>query len=154
MTWGLFYTPWNLSDPPTVSPLVLLAQACENGPWWIGFEEGKPYQYLGPPPLPRYIHRGQVCRAQHGPDHPGPRTQSSGRHQVHSDPGPGHMGSSPPEAVSQGSSIGLVKPERHRPAGPLAQRCSECQRWEGPSKPRGSTHSPVILQIGELMGHI
>lgn len=101
MTWGPFYTAWNLSDPPTVSPLVLLAQTCENGPWWIEFEEGKPYQYLAPPPLPPYIHRGQVCRAQHDPDHPRPRTRSFGRHQVHPDPGPGHMGSSPPEAGSR-----------------------------------------------------
>ena len=152
MTWGLFYAPWNLSDPPTVSPLVILAQTCENCPWWIGFEEGEPYWYLASPPLPPYIHKGPGLQAQHGPDHPGLRTRSSGRHQVHSDPGPGHVGSFPPEAGSQGSSIGLVDPERHWPAGPWAQRCSKCQRWEGPSKPRGPNHSPVVLQIGELMG--
>ena len=152
MTWGLFYTPWNLAHLPTVSPLVLLAQTCENCPWWIGFEEGEPYRYLAPPPLPPCIHKGPGLQAQHGPDHPGLRTQSSGRPQVHSHPGPGHVGSFPPEARSRGSSIGLVDPERHWPAGPWAQRCSKCQRWEGPSKPRGPNHSPVVLQIGELMG--
>ena len=39
MTWGLFYTPWNLSDPPTVSPLVLLAQTYENGPGGLGLKK-------------------------------------------------------------------------------------------------------------------
>ena len=153
MTWGLFYTPWNLSDPPMVSPLVLLAQTCENGPWWIELEEGNPYQYLAPPPLP--------------PISTGARFAGPSMTLIIQGQGLGPLGdirstqtlalgtwAHPHLKLGLGSSIGLAKPERHWPAGPWAQRCSECQRWEGPSKPRGSTHSPVILQIGELMGLI
>lgn len=34
--------------PPMVSPLVHLAQTCEDGSCWVGFEEGKPQgQYQG-----------------------------------------------------------------------------------------------------------
>lgn len=64
----------------------------------------------------------------------------SGRLRAHADPRPGHVGSSPPETGSQGSSAEFLKPERHRPGGTCAQTGSECQRWEGASRPGGPTH--------------